>query len=856
MDTNGSTRDGQSLAPLHTLPSTNLELDILDLGEDSTPSLVKDQDGNTNTTATGIEARVGRTFRAQLNELGRRNPASVCRWIHMRQEELDFQQFVGETLALDVAAIEYDGHPQKVDKIRNISRGLTRFRIEHESKGVHGRSFPGAFSQFAEVGQEGMLQVFLAPNPHELKLHAEPETPGFLSLPYLSLDELSKARRRYRQPSTLHLAKTLLQHHFRFDKYALDDDVPARPVKSFKSLMVPSIPPATVFVGELWGLCLDQHILITSSASPAQNFWPRIISTSPQPTVAFKQPLDPPALTPPHSFENALNNYFPEGRLRRLIDETSEHSGLGNRLSSSLQDGSGIRSWVLGRIIAHYLLRRSPERTLGLPQVDDLLFLCNCLHAPITEITDPNTPLEHETIDGGGRSQRSLARLQRRCHQLQGYELSNILSHIHDWRLIEQELKDKGQMISDELTDCLEVLWEDAIHLFLNLETEEGKQKFILPHGFILPDGFILPNWVQLMLSWRQRSILPHWMQLPLSWRQRFAVVIEGDSNLLAFPRRDGETIQDLEQDLRSHLAQLYVERHYLQFHVDVRKKSDLLEDLESTPGNTSRLCLLHAFHRVAPFRSNAEAQNTIQQYSKQVSHMAFSAQHHPSKALLRKILKTCEEMDILKSIIVSQQKAYSRIIDAVDQSLKITKGGKHNHHRSRGHKRRGDASPRIHLARSAWLKTSKMLEEVEQLQTEGKRLAEQVGARLSGPNASFSLGLSLHPHNHVNQMELTISWLTKQTIQLIDIKAEGQGKAVMVFTVVTVIFLPLSFVSSYFGMNTADVRELQQGQWIFWAVGLSVTFSTVVVALLVAFRGQRWKQRWNEKYVRDYEKV
>ena len=99
------------------------------------------------------------------------------------------------------------------------------------------------------------------------------------------------------------------------------------------------------------------------------------------------------------------------------------------------------------------------------------------------------------------------------------------------------------------------------------------------------------------------------------------------------------------------------------------------------------------------------------------------------------------------------------------------------------------------------------------------------------------------------------IALAQSQTVQLVDIKVEDQGKAVMVFTIVTVIFLPLSFVSSYFGMNTADIRELQHGQWIFWAVGLSVTFCTVVIALLIAFRGQRWKRRWNEKYLWDKER-
>lgn len=94
------------------------------------------------------------------------------------------------------------------------------------------------------------------------------------------------------------------------------------------------------------------------------------------------------------------------------------------------------------------------------------------------------------------------------------------------------------------------------------------------------------------------------------------------------------------------------------------------------------------------------------------------------------------------------------------------------------------------------------------------------------------------------------MSLTQSQTVQLVEIKVEDQGKAVMVFTIVTVIFLPLSFVSSYFSMNTAG-----QDQWVFWAVALSVTFSTVVVALLVAFRGQRWKRRWNEKHLWDKER-
>lgn len=197
-----------------------------------------------------------------------------------------------------------------------------------------------------------------------------------------------------------------------------------------------------------------------------------------------------------------------------------------------------------------------------------------------------------------------------------------------------------------------------------------------------------------------------------------------------------------------------------------------------------------------------------------------------------------------MKGVIESQQKAHSKIVGAIDRSLPKIKGETQKHQRSQGYKRPKDATESSFIARSAWMKTVKLLEDVEQLQGEGKRLAQQVSPYdpwRCPPCATASRYRAYRVNNVLTQL---------QTVQLVDIKVEDQGKAVMVFTIVTVIFLPLSFVSSYFGMNTAG-----RGQWTFWAVGLSVTFSTVVVALLVAFRGQRWKRRWNEKYLWDKER-
>jgi hypothetical protein len=46
----------------------------------------------------------------------------------------------------------------------------------------------------------------------------------------------------------------------------------------------------------------------------------------------------------------------------------------------------------------------------------------------------------------------------------------------------------------------------------------------------------------------------------------------------------------------------------------------------------------------------------------------------------------------------------------------------------------------------------------------------------------------------------------------------------IFVFTVVTVLFLPASFIASVFGMNARDVKDMDVGQWAFWVTALSVT--------------------------------
>ncbi|KAJ5523829.1 Mg2+ transporter protein CorA-like/Zinc transport protein ZntB [Penicillium frequentans] len=58
----------------------------------------------------------------------------------------------------------------------------------------------------------------------------------------------------------------------------------------------------------------------------------------------------------------------------------------------------------------------------------------------------------------------------------------------------------------------------------------------------------------------------------------------------------------------------------------------------------------------------------------------------------------------------------------------------------------------------------------------------------------------------------------------MIEVRKESNSKAITIFTTVTVIFLPLSFVTSYLGMNSVDIRNGTFNQSLFWIIALPST--------------------------------
>ncbi|RBR10188.1 uncharacterized protein FIESC28_09574 [Fusarium coffeatum] len=76
-----------------------------------------------------------------------------------------------------------------------------------------------------------------------------------------------------------------------------------------------------------------------------------------------------------------------------------------------------------------------------------------------------------------------------------------------------------------------------------------------------------------------------------------------------------------------------------------------------------------------------------------------------------------------------------------------------------------------------------------------------------------------------------------KDMRQVLEVLDEGHGKAIRVFTFVTLFFLPLSFVTSFFGMNTTDVRDIEWNQKIFWSSAIPLTLAVLSIALLYGYK-------------------
>lgn len=81
---------------------------------------------------------------------------------------------------------------------------------------------------------------------------------------------------------------------------------------------------------------------------------------------------------------------------------------------------------------------------------------------------------------------------------------------------------------------------------------------------------------------------------------------------------------------------------------------------------------------------------------------------------------------------------------------------------------------------------------------------------------------------------------LAVQNVQLVETLADDNSRAIFVFTFITVLFLPLSFVAGFFGMNL--LADSTKGVAQFWYIAVPLTVGILVLcAIFVAWGELLW---------------
>lgn len=79
---------------------------------------------------------------------------------------------------------------------------------------------------------------------------------------------------------------------------------------------------------------------------------------------------------------------------------------------------------------------------------------------------------------------------------------------------------------------------------------------------------------------------------------------------------------------------------------------------------------------------------------------------------------------------------------------------------------------------------------------------------------------------------------LVRAVMHLADVKKDDQGLAIFAFTIVTIVFLPLSFMASYFSMNGGPSTEnWAETQALFWKVAAPLTAGLGLLCFGFAYR-------------------
>lgn len=80
---------------------------------------------------------------------------------------------------------------------------------------------------------------------------------------------------------------------------------------------------------------------------------------------------------------------------------------------------------------------------------------------------------------------------------------------------------------------------------------------------------------------------------------------------------------------------------------------------------------------------------------------------------------------------------------------------------------------------------------------------------------------------------------LEDQNVRLVETLADDNNRAILVFTLITIFFLPLSFVATFFGMNVVGINPTKSTTSHFWVIGAPLTGGISILCLIFVFKGE-----------------
>ena len=80
---------------------------------------------------------------------------------------------------------------------------------------------------------------------------------------------------------------------------------------------------------------------------------------------------------------------------------------------------------------------------------------------------------------------------------------------------------------------------------------------------------------------------------------------------------------------------------------------------------------------------------------------------------------------------------------------------------------------------------------------------------------------------------------LEDQNVRLVETLADDNSRLIFIFTFITILFLPLSFVATFFGMNVVGINPTKSTTSHFWVIGAPLTGGIFIICMIFVFKGE-----------------